>query len=275
MSENPLSKLYRTKSVFIQLPSKGKFYDSGINLSVDGELGVMPMTARDEIVLKSPDSLFNGDAIVEIFKSCVPDIKDPYEIPACDIDPIIIAIRAASNPNLDIDVTCPQCRSQSSYQIELATLLASATPISEDNTIELSDEVTVTVRPYSLKSQLDTNIKRFYQLRMQEAMKKSEEERERLLKEAFLSATAITIDIVTNNILSVRVKSEDEDILVTNRDHIKDWVVNMDKETYKKVIGRITELSENGMMKSMLTQCQNCNHEYEAGIDLNPITFFT
>ena len=41
MSNNPLEKLYRSKSFFLPLPSTGRYYDSGINLSVDNEIGVI------------------------------------------------------------------------------------------------------------------------------------------------------------------------------------------------------------------------------------------
>lgn len=275
MTTNPLSKLYRHKSMYLSLPSKGRFYDSGINLSIDGELGVMPMTAKDEIILKSPDGLFNGDSIIEVLKSCVPDIVNPMEIPASDVDPIIIAIRAASDPNLDLEVTCPECKSVHTYQVELSRLISSAKPIPDDNVIILNDGTTVVVRPYSLKNQLDANIKRFYQLKMQEAMNQSEERKEHLLKEAFLKATDISIEIAASCIIKVILTSTDEVIEVDNKEHISDWVRNMDKETYKKVIGKISELSESNIMKSMEVQCSNCNHIHSVVIDLNPVTFFT
>ena len=52
MSQNPLTHLYRKKSLYVALPSKGKYYKDGIELSVDEELGVLPMTTADEIKLK-------------------------------------------------------------------------------------------------------------------------------------------------------------------------------------------------------------------------------
>ena len=88
MNENPLKQLYRSKSVYVNLPSRGRFYKSGLTLSIDDELGIMPMTAVDEIKLKAPDALFNGDALFDLIKSCVPDVADPDEIPTCDVDMI-------------------------------------------------------------------------------------------------------------------------------------------------------------------------------------------
>jgi hypothetical protein len=54
------------------------------------------MTAKDELMLKTPDALMNGQATVEVIKSCVPSIKNPWHMPSIDIDTILIAIRIAT-----------------------------------------------------------------------------------------------------------------------------------------------------------------------------------
>ena len=59
---NPLLKAYRSSSLYISLPSGGKFYKEKPKLSADGELAVYAMTARDELITKTPDALFNGEA---------------------------------------------------------------------------------------------------------------------------------------------------------------------------------------------------------------------
>lgn len=72
MSDNPLKSIYRSKSIYLKLPSQGKFYPSGVKLSVDNEIGVMSMTTTDEINLKSPDALFNG-------KRCLISLKAVFQ----------------------------------------------------------------------------------------------------------------------------------------------------------------------------------------------------
>lgn len=277
MSNNPLSKLYRNKSIFIQLPSKGKYYTSGINLSIDGELGIMPMTAFDEISLKSPDSLFNGDGLVNLIKSCVPDIVNPDEIPSCDVDPIIIAIRAASNKTLETEVECPHCKTEQVFNLDLNVLLSTFTSITEDNIVTLPNNTVVKLRPYSLRSQLKTNIQTFHQMRMEMLLNKndsiSDEKKLELFNNAFAEATKLTIELVADNILSVEL----DDIVVTEREHIFEWVQNMDKETYKIIVAKIKELSDSQVDTTMSVQCSNieCNNTFKTTIDLNPVSFFT
>jgi hypothetical protein len=89
LPNNPLKQYFRRPSIYLKLPSGGVGYPLGsLNRTENGELPVYPMTAIDEITSKTPDALFNGSAVVEIIKSCVPDITDPWSIPSTDLDAI-------------------------------------------------------------------------------------------------------------------------------------------------------------------------------------------
>ena len=52
-----LEDFYRSKEIFIKLPTGGKWYKNKPHLSVTNEIGIMPMTTKDEMILKIPDSL--------------------------------------------------------------------------------------------------------------------------------------------------------------------------------------------------------------------------
>jgi hypothetical protein len=112
INNNPLRQYFRRPAVHLRLPSKGKYYDANvIDMPPTGELPVYPMTAIDEITVKTPDALFNGSAIPELIKSCIPDIKDPWSINNVDLDAILIAIKTASQGNdFTIESTCPECK---------------------------------------------------------------------------------------------------------------------------------------------------------------------
>ena len=98
---NPLKQFFRRPAVYLKLPSGGLGYPEGaINLPDNGEIPIYPMTAIDEITSRTPDSLFNGVAVVELIKSCVPDIKDPWSVTNVDLDPLLVAI---SNYPIKVD----------------------------------------------------------------------------------------------------------------------------------------------------------------------------
>jgi hypothetical protein len=100
-----------------------------------GELPVYPMTAIDEITSKTPDALFNGSATVDIIKSCIPAIKDPWEIPSIDLDAILIVIRTGTHgSDFEIESTCQECKETSTYIVNLMNILTAieATGFFED-----------------------------------------------------------------------------------------------------------------------------------------------
>ena len=126
MSNNPLRQYFRRPALYISLPSKGKYYPQGtLDMPENGELPVYPMTAIDEITAKTPDALFNGNAVVDIIKSCIPSIKDPWNLPSTDVDTLLIAIRAATNGNdLEVESICPACDETGKYGVNLISLLS-------------------------------------------------------------------------------------------------------------------------------------------------------
>ena len=93
---NPLTKYYRQPAIYIKFPSGGKYYtDDIVTPTENGEHAVLPMTAKDDLSFKTPDSLMSGQSTVDVIKSCVPDIKDPWKLVNYDVDTVLIAIRIA------------------------------------------------------------------------------------------------------------------------------------------------------------------------------------
>jgi hypothetical protein len=133
-----LDQYKRQPKIYIDLPMS-QYYPAGV--LEDGQsvsLPVFGMTAADEITLKTPDALFNGEATKEVIKSCIPAIKDPGKMPSLDIDFCLIAIRIATyGPNLELTVTCPNCNTTSKFDLQLQTLLDQAAERTFDNTKEI------------------------------------------------------------------------------------------------------------------------------------------
>ena len=280
MSQNPLQHLYRSKTVFVSLPSGGKYYPNGIEVSLDGELGLMPMTTADEIKLKSPDALFNGEAMFDMLKSCVPDIKNPKEIPACDLDVILFGIRiATSGDMLEISSKCPHCEESHDYEVNLPVIMSTAVSPDLEDFIQINENTKVYVRPYSLQSQIKSNIKQFYQYRMEATLNHDNmdtEKKAELFNNALASASAITVELCASNILKVELTDEEGKVTeVDQSKHIFEWVNNMDSATYKKIITRIRELGDAKIQNETQINCAGCEKPYKTVIDLDPITFFT
>ena len=96
-NSNPLNKYFRQPAVYVSLPTGGNYPPHVIEPSKTGELGVMPMTAKDEIRFKTPDALMNGEGVVEVIQSCVPSIKDAWQVKSYDLDTILICLLYTSD----------------------------------------------------------------------------------------------------------------------------------------------------------------------------------
>ena len=149
---NPLIQAYRKPALYIPLPSKGEFYKTKPKLSIDGELAIYAMTARDELITKTPDALFNGEATISVIKSCCPDIDNPKTMPVSDLLVILVGIRQASyGKNIEMDVKCPKCEFQNQLQLDANIMLAKAKSESIDRSVTLPSNFKVVCNPYTLE----------------------------------------------------------------------------------------------------------------------------
>jgi hypothetical protein len=268
MTQNPLEKLYRHKTFYTSLPSQGRFYPSGIKLSADGELGIMPMSAADEIKLKTPDTLFNGEALFDLFRSTMPDIQKPEEIPVCDVDKLLLGIRVASQgKQLDVKSKCPKCEKTETYAVDLTMIMNSATVIDADPVIQIDDTLEVELRPFTLQSQIKGQIEAFFQQRMQNLLSSdnnmSEEEKIKRFNEALVGAIAMQTTQIAECIVRVTMRGDPDDTIVTNPDHIFAWVENMDSATYEKIRSGIEKLSDPKSTSKFKSSAQHVNMNIE------------
>ena len=159
---NPLKQYFRRPALYLKLPSGGVGYAEGsLEMPENGELPIYPMTAIDDITSKTPDALFNGSAIVEIIRSCIPNIKDPWEVNSMDLDPILVAIRTASTGDkMEIETVCPSCEENAKYDVNLSMILAGFRPGNYQEPVVLGDkgEIIIKFRPLKYNEINQANI---------------------------------------------------------------------------------------------------------------------
>lgn len=120
---NPLVARVRLPGETFTLPSGGLFYTNGeLDQSVNNaEVHVYPMTIIDEIVLKTPDLLFSGEAVRQVFSRCVPQVIKPLDMLAKDVDFLLLCLRKVSYGNsLEISATHQACLSPNDKDTEHA-----------------------------------------------------------------------------------------------------------------------------------------------------------
>lgn len=278
MSDNPLAAYFRGADVHQMLPSQGKFFDEGeIELAINGEVAVLPMTAADEIILKNPDALLNGDALERLFKSCVPAIKAPRKISVPDMDVLLLAIKLASYGDvLEITVTCPECKNEFSFDTSIRGILAEITLVKdEDTVVRISDDMVVYLRPYDFESKTKLDLAAFEEAKLLQhllSLDASDEEKAKLFNESFEKIAELNLDLLSHCIRRIQIPNQ----MVENEDHIREFIRNSDKNLVKKINSKLVLLSKSGVEREVSVQCANekCGHEWKTQMTFDPAHFF-
>ena len=279
---NPLRQFFRRPAVHITLPSGGESYaPEDIEWPENKELPVYPMTAIDEITTKTPDALFNGTAMVEIIKSCVPAIKNPWALLSTDLDTVLISIKAAGGQEtIDVESQCEKCGEQGTYAINLQVLLQSLGAGDYKTPLRIN-ELEIYFAPLKYKEMNEAGLKQFEIQAKYKNLSTIEDQQERTLvsAEALKDITVLTMEILSQTILKI-VTPEGE---VTDTDHIHDFLKNADTKTYETIRDHNTQLREKSTIKPLSIVCtagaddpskEECGHEYQQPFTLNASDFF-
>lgn len=273
IQHNPLKQYFRRPAIYIKLPSGGKFYAPGVvNQTETGELPVYPMTAIDDITSQTPDALFNGSAVVELIKSCIPDIREPWLINSTDLDAILIAIRSASaGDTLDIETTCPKCNEESKYGINLSGLLATIKAGNYDNELQIN-ELTIKFKPLTYKEMNAVSMNQFELQKMFANIEATTDVMEKNIKtkDALTSITSIAMKVLSSTIEYIRTPDE----IVSDNTYIHDFLQNCDKAMYEKIKNYHENIKKEAELKPLKVKCIHCSNEYEKEFTLNVSDFF-
>ena len=274
MENNPLRQYFRRPSVYLKLPSGGKGYPEDVlDMTPTGELPVFPMTAIDEISARTPDALFNGTTVADLIKSCIPNIKDPWQISSDDMDAILIAIRAASvGDGLEVESSCPSCQEKNNYNVNLMGLLSTIVPGNYDEVLEVGN-VKVKLKPLTYKDMNAGALKQFEMQRyfMEIEAEEDMDKKNKMGIEALEKVTLVTMDLISQTVEYVETPDGER---VENPEFINEFVRSCDRTTFAAIRDFNAELKKNTEIKPIHTTCPSCDYEYDQPITLNPTDFF-
>lgn len=275
MSDNPLRSHFRQPKLYFKLPSQGRWWRPGsVEIPDNGELAVMSMTGKDELLMKNADALMNGNATVDMIQSCIPEIKDAWSAPRTDLDSILIAIRIATyGPNMETESKCPHCEHINSNTLDCRWILENIQqPESEPEM--LVDGLLFKLRPvsYRMINQTDQDIyeeQRILRQLNQEGL--SSEQRKEIVSAA---VRALANKLSTRLAASIDKIVTDRGISVTDPVLIADFIANCEKSTFDKIREGIESYANGYALPKMRIKCDGCNEEYESKIEFDPGNFF-
>jgi hypothetical protein len=273
IQNNPLKQYFRRPAIYIKLPSGGMNYPQGvIDIPETGELPVYPMTAIDEITSKTPDGLFNGSAVAEIISSCIPNIKDPWQLTSVDLDAVLIAIRSAANGSeLEIETVCPACTEDAKYGLNLVGLLSSIK--SGDYETELAvNDLLIKFRPLTFKEMNVVSVSQFEMQRqfIQLNALEDNDEKNKRSKEVLKAITDTTMQALSKCIVHIKTPT----VFVDENEYIFDFIQNCDKTMYEQIRDHNASLKQQSESKPLKVKCIHCDHEYEQPFTMNISDFF-
>ena len=244
-------------------------------LSVDGELAIYSMTARDELVTKTPDALFNGEATFSLIQSCAPDIGDPQEMPVNDLIVVLIAIRMATyGESIDVDVKCPKCEAMNQLSVSTSALLGTVKENEATDKVKLESNFVIQCKPYNLADRTKLQIQRIKQQKMIQHLSDaslSDSERQTKFGETFIEIADLTVSLIANSILRVQPPEGDT---VEDKVMILEWLRSITKSDYDQIRDCVEGLSDNAIDTKFSAKCISCEHEWKTNIDLDIANFF-
>ena len=272
--KNPLSSFYRQPKIYVRLPSKGKFYEPGsLDLSVIGEYPVYAMTAKDELLFKTPDALLNGTSTVELIKSCIPAILNPWVMPNIDLDFALIAIRIATyGDKMDVGTNCPHCDAENSYDMDLTAWLDIFNNFIYKTDIAV-DPLTVHVRPYTYKEVTKTALKSMEQQRIFQVINDdtiSDEVKLEKFGASFLKLTELTVDVIADCITAI----DTPDGSVSDKAMIKEFIANCSKDIFQKIQDHVVQMKELIEFKAQNVTCGECSKPFSLPVTMDQSNFF-
>lgn len=274
---NPLKQYFRQPAIHIKLPSGGEFYPEGqLDMPPNGEIPVYPMTAIDEITYRTPDALFNGGATTSVIHSCVPNIKNPWAIPATDVDTILVSIRIASyGHKMELESRCPHCSNEATYSVDLRSVLDGIKTPDYRKIIKFRD-MEIYFKPMTYQNLNDNNQKQFTEQRKLQSLNLTDgtesEEREKInaLTQALKQITEVTVEALAQSIAAIKTPSA----LVNEPAYIADFLKNSDRSLFNQIKDHIVAEKSKAEIQPMKMTCQACTKDYEQMLTLDMSNFF-
>jgi hypothetical protein len=272
---NPLRAHFRQPAIYLQLPSQGQFWGNGLDLPEVGSIPVYPMTARDEILLKTPDALLNGQGVVDVIQSCCPNILDAWKMPSVDVDPVLISIRIASyGSDMPVDTKCPHCGEENRFDIDLGSYLDNITV--PDYTPKLQvGHVKIKLKPQNYASVNETNKIAYEEQRILEnlgvgdsndtaKLESYKKHLDRLIK--------LNAKLLVDNTEYIEIP--DTGTVVSEPEFIEEFYFNCDADICAELRKKMEAINQQGAVKPQSGSCNSCTKEYDIALTFDYSSFF-
>jgi len=241
---NPLQKYYRQPAIYIKLPSGGRYYPREVFTPTEtGDIPILPMTVKDELAFKTPDAMINGQATVDVIKSCVPNLLDPWRMVNYDTDAVLLAIRIATyGETMDINFRVPGTNEEQSHTLNLPALLEDLGKAKIEDETTTSKGFKVVIQPLDYRTLTKIQIARFEQQKMYGTIDSSamtEEQKQQAFAKSFETLNTVNFSLLVDSIKSITTPDGNT---VVDRAQIIEFCNNADTKTITEIQEKLSSL---------------------------------
>ena len=273
---NPLGKYYRQPQIYIRLPSQGKYYGPDVFTPTEtGEIPVLPMTAKDELSFKTPDSMMSGQSTVDVIQSCVPNFKIAWKMVNFDTDAVLLAIRIATyGETMDVNYKVPVTNEEMSHTVNLPALLEDLGRINivDEATTKTGFKVKLAPLDYQSLSQIQTA--QFEQQKIYTTVNNSalsEKEKSTQFVKSFKLLNNINFSMLVDSITSI---TTPEGNTVVDKAQIRDFCDNCDAKVINEIQDELGNIRSQAQIKPI--KLQSTEDQIKKGAPTSyevPVTF--
>lgn len=272
---NPLSKHFRQPALYIKLPSLGRYWEEGsIELPVSNEIPVYPMTAKDEIIIRTPDALLNGESVVQVIQNCCPNIKDAWKMPSVDVDAVLIAIRIASYGNeMPINTNCPHCGHTSRHEIELSPILDRIQCPDYNKFLNVND-LKIKIKPQNYFENNRRNLVLFEEDRIIKTINDEnlpDDQKVKQFNDHLNRLVDLNLEIVATSIDFIELPDGTK---VSDQRYIREFFENCENAIFKKMLTELENINKAAALPKLNLQCEECNKDYTSNLEFDYANFF-
>jgi hypothetical protein len=216
------------------------------------------MTTLDEITMKTPDLLFSGNAVRQVFARCIPQILDVDRLLTKDVDFLLTCLRKVSYGDvmkIEYRHDCENAKAHT-YDADVSMFIRASkridpTTVASDFSVELPNGQTVKLQPVVFSE--------FVRI-MQTLNAQQNDESPEKLKDEVLSSVAGMIVSVDG---------------VEDKHMIREWLEKIPPQYVALMNEKIDKASGWGTDFDVKTKCKDCGADITISAPLNPLAFFT
>ncbi len=275
-----LDEYKRQPKLFVDIPSSGTFYDHTVfEDSQFVQIPIYAMTAADDIMAKTPDALFSGKAVASVLESCVPLLKDPWQLIKTDLEYLLTAIRIASTGSkTDMKATCNVCNTENAVEIDLQNVLAHYDNFNPAASFKFKD-LTINLRPITFKQLSDLGIELYQKQRTLFQLQAADMDQDEKNKQAAAVANDV-LTLTTRALTKYIISISKDDKAETNSNIISNFIEENDSEISKMFTTEITKFITLASYPELKIQCageindERCTNTYSVEYNSDFSSFF-